>query len=168
MVVVLRVGIRNRHTRRNDKGDGTQFTCFTGTTVQRLTQNALLGMEHEVRDEGTEFTCFNGTKVQILTQKLEAQAGLGEQVALGWAKLALVATLNPKENLDMAFKVRAERVHVDALAKAERALYDAGIQPLNVSDYGQTRAGGKETDNLDGGGGERPSEAKVKMWCKYL
>jgi len=89
-----------------------QFPCFTGTRVQRLTQNALLGMEHEIRDEGTEFTCFTCTKVQILTQKLEAQAGLGDQVALGWAKLAFLATLDPTENLDMAFKVRAERIHV--------------------------------------------------------
>jgi hypothetical protein len=40
---------------------GTQFTCFTGTKVQLLTQKALLG---------AQFVCFTGTKVQILTQKL--------------------------------------------------------------------------------------------------
>jgi len=66
--------------------------------------------------------------------------------------------------------VRAERVHVDALAKAERALYDAGIQPLNVSDYGQARAERKKTDqqNLDGGDEERRSDAQVEKRCRYL
>ena len=70
--VVLRRDIRNRHTRGNEQGDGTQCTCFTGTHVQILTQKAQLGMEHELRDQGTEFPSFTGTKAQTLTQKLEA------------------------------------------------------------------------------------------------
>ena len=52
---------------------GTHFTCFTGTTVQILTQKALLS---------TQFTFFTGTKVQILTQKalLAAAHQLGRVV----------------------------------------------------------------------------------------
>ena len=41
----------------------TQFTCFTSTTVQILTQKA------HASDAGTQFTCFTGTKAQILTHK---------------------------------------------------------------------------------------------------
>jgi hypothetical protein len=52
---------------------GSQFTCFTGTKVQILTQ-----LPHTCRRcrasswrlppaTGTQFTCFTGTKVQILT-----------------------------------------------------------------------------------------------------
>jgi hypothetical protein len=40
---------------------GTQFTCFTSTKVQILTQ-------HVGGLSGTQFTCFTSTKVQILTQ----------------------------------------------------------------------------------------------------
>jgi hypothetical protein len=71
---------------------GTQFTCFTSTKVQILTQKAdskifrtperekLHYDEEEKREaeeleksverhSGTQFTCFTGTKVQILTQQ---------------------------------------------------------------------------------------------------
>ena len=74
VVVVLRRDIRHRHTRRNEQGDGTQCTCFTGTKVQILTQKALLGMELGIRDQGTEFPCFTftGTNAQMLTQTVEA------------------------------------------------------------------------------------------------
>ena len=44
------------------------------------------------------------------------------RVALGWAKMAVVAAQNPREKMDREFQVLAKRVHVDALAKAERAL----------------------------------------------
>ena len=44
------------------------------------------------------------------------------RVALGWAKMAVVAAQNPREKMDREFQVLAKRVHVDVLAKAERAL----------------------------------------------
>jgi hypothetical protein len=53
---------------------GTQFTSFTGTKVQILTQ--LLGQKWSDLEQyascahhltGTQFTGFTGTKVQILT-----------------------------------------------------------------------------------------------------
>jgi hypothetical protein len=87
------------------------------------------------------------------------QAGLRVRVALGWAKMALVASQNPREKMDREFQVLAESVHVDALAKAERALFDAGIQLLNVSDYGQDY--GKTRDSLDGR--EEGSKSKVDV-----
>jgi hypothetical protein len=64
-----------------------QFTCFTGTKVQILTQLALsvycaqargagTELSHSLRavcgpagQEGTLFTCFPSTKVQILAQE---------------------------------------------------------------------------------------------------
>ena len=58
---------------------GTHFTCFTGTNVQMLAQNALLARHFTpsmsrstfclicVRMLGTHFTCFTSTEVQILT-----------------------------------------------------------------------------------------------------
>jgi hypothetical protein len=48
-----------------DASKGTQFTCFTGTKVQILTQR---------REQRSHFTCFTGTKVQILTQKALSKA----------------------------------------------------------------------------------------------
>ena len=45
-----------------------ELTCFTGTSVQMLTQT------EELR-AGTQFPCFTGTKVQMLTQKEELRAG---------------------------------------------------------------------------------------------
>jgi hypothetical protein len=44
----------------------TQFTGFTGTNVQILTQKRV---NEYLAVSRTQFTCFNGTKVQILTQK---------------------------------------------------------------------------------------------------
>ncbi len=44
---------------------GTQFTCFTGTKVQILTQ---MWGGPGARYPLSQFTCFTGTKVQILTQ----------------------------------------------------------------------------------------------------
>jgi hypothetical protein len=52
---------------------GTQFTCFTGTKVQILTQKAVvalaagagIGVARSLDDYhhiGTQFTCFTGTK----------------------------------------------------------------------------------------------------------
>jgi hypothetical protein len=47
---------------------GTQFTSFTGTKVQSLTQQLQLPIASvAVMHIGTQFTCFAGTKVQILT-----------------------------------------------------------------------------------------------------
>jgi hypothetical protein len=45
----------------------TQFTRFTGTKVQILTQKAPQGMTVLLN---IQFTGFTGTKVQILTQKV--------------------------------------------------------------------------------------------------
>jgi hypothetical protein len=59
-------------------------------------------------------------------------------------------------------QVLAKSVHVDALAKAERALSDAGIQLLNVSDYGQTRG------SLHGGEEERSSQVDVQLYVFVL
>ena len=83
-------------------------------------------------------------------------------MALGWAKMAVVAAQNPREKMDREFQVLAKRVHVDALAKAERALSDAGIQLLNVSDYGQTRG------SLHGGEEERSSQVDVQLYVFVL
>jgi hypothetical protein len=48
----------------------SEFTCFTGTKVQMLTQKALLYFACGAPPPNfAEFTCFTGTKVQILTQK---------------------------------------------------------------------------------------------------
>jgi len=109
------------------------------------------------------------------------------RVALGWAKMAVVAAQNPRETMDRELQVLAKSVHVDALAKAERALCvdlaatllfsaidlaatllfsamqaeralsDAGIQLLNVSDYAQTRG------SLLGGEEERSSQVDVQL-----
>ena len=61
---------------------GAQFTCFTGTTVQILTElveadfvdNSACVELIENKGWGIQvnpkFTCFTGTKVQILTLKL--------------------------------------------------------------------------------------------------
>jgi hypothetical protein len=47
---------------------GTQFTSFTGTKGQSLTQQLQMPIESiAVMHIGTQFTCFAGTKVQILT-----------------------------------------------------------------------------------------------------
>ncbi len=62
---------------------GAQFTCFTGTKVQILTQKAVvalaagagIGVARSLDDYlhiGTQFTCFTGTKVQILTEAAPA------------------------------------------------------------------------------------------------
>ena len=51
----------------------SQFTGFTGTKVQILTQKAALVVPDDAlagstrRLSGIQFTCFTGTKVQILT-----------------------------------------------------------------------------------------------------
>jgi hypothetical protein len=53
---------------------GTQFTCFTGTKVQFLTQLEYLSARRQHQRHaraphtGTQFTCFTSTKVQILTR----------------------------------------------------------------------------------------------------
>jgi hypothetical protein len=56
---------------------GTQFTCFTSTKVQKLTQKALLVRSSLIPEElgridyllyDTQFTHFTSTKVQILTR----------------------------------------------------------------------------------------------------
>jgi hypothetical protein len=59
---------------------GAQFTCFTGTKVQILTQK----LAEEAPTLGAQFTCFTGTKVQILTQKAvgAARAVLGEEASV--------------------------------------------------------------------------------------
>ena len=56
--------LNGRHPRYN--GRGNQFTCFTGTKVQILTQKTLLAQS--LRCRPTQFICFPGTKVEILTQ----------------------------------------------------------------------------------------------------
>ena len=43
----------------SDGPTGTQFTCFTGTNAQLLTQLA---------HDSTQFTCFTGTNAQLPTQ----------------------------------------------------------------------------------------------------
>ena len=58
---------------------GTQFSCFTGTKVQVLTQKARPVEPRELAHAactGTQFTCFTGTKVQILTQKADSTLAL--------------------------------------------------------------------------------------------
>ena len=47
---------------------GTQFTCFTNTKVQTLTQKLATRASSE--RPGNQFTCFTSKKVKILTQKL--------------------------------------------------------------------------------------------------
>ena len=55
---------------------GTQFTCFTSTQVQILTQKTLLAAQLPSDLDSPQglrqFTCFTSTKVQILTPE-EAQ-----------------------------------------------------------------------------------------------
>jgi hypothetical protein len=50
---------------------GTQFTCFTSTTVQILTPKDLRAewTSCGALTARSSFTCVTGTKVQILTQK---------------------------------------------------------------------------------------------------
>jgi hypothetical protein len=52
------------------KGEGTQFTCFTGTKVQILKNRwgSLAATVSARKGEGTQFTCFTGAKVKILTR----------------------------------------------------------------------------------------------------
>ena len=76
--------------------------------------------------------------------------------------MAVVAAQNPREKMDREFQVLAKSVHVDALAKAERALSDAGIQLLNVSDYAQTRG------SLHDGEEERSSHVDVQLYVFVL
>jgi hypothetical protein len=47
---------------------GTNFTCFTGTTVHILTHSCELDGSTRRALLGTNFTCFTGTTVHILTQ----------------------------------------------------------------------------------------------------
>ena len=57
----------------NFERNGNQFTCFTGTKVQILSQKLEAALTFMLT--GTKvyiLTRFTGTKVQILTQKLEA------------------------------------------------------------------------------------------------
>jgi hypothetical protein len=56
---------------------GTNFTGFTGTTVQMLTAEELrhwLHLESRAVFACTQFTSFTGTTVQILTQLEEVTA----------------------------------------------------------------------------------------------
>ena len=48
--------------------DGTQFTCFTGTKVQKVKQNRCL-QDGMAKLSEAQFTCFTGAKVQIVVQK---------------------------------------------------------------------------------------------------
>jgi hypothetical protein len=60
--------------RKGETRAGTQFTCFTGTNVQTLTQLPLRETRADSHQHlaaagaGTHFTCFTGTNVQTLTQ----------------------------------------------------------------------------------------------------
>ena len=58
---------------------GIQFTSFTGTKVQSLTQQLQLPIASvAVMHIGTYFTCFAGTKVQILTLQCSLRPAFGQ------------------------------------------------------------------------------------------
>jgi hypothetical protein len=56
-----------QHLPQKDQLAGTQFTCFTSSKVQILTQKTLLAAQ--TPRTPTQFTCFTSTKVQVLTRK---------------------------------------------------------------------------------------------------
>jgi len=84
---------------------GTQFTCFTGTKVQMLTQRTQsslcyqAGATRQARSSsslrrcttsaGTQLTCFTGTKVQILTQKEMYYLNRLQSISLGQGQVLL-------------------------------------------------------------------------------
>ena len=97
--------------RREASATGTQFTSFTSTKVQMLTQThthaatdvvafevqAEMDLQLEARVyEGTQFNCFTSAKVQILTQRVRSQSGICETKHAGRCSAAGAAAGNPQ------------------------------------------------------------------------
>ena len=62
-----------RTRRASAREQGTQFTCFTGTKVQILTQKASCATRRaSAREQGTQFTCFTGTNTAAVGEVRKA------------------------------------------------------------------------------------------------